>query len=286
MIEIPNELKAIAGGDNYYPLAIGGEEEGACPNCGGLGLVYIFVPETRPSRQPHARKGIINHYLDFGEGDSRTGWYGGKTYSAPCPVCQRDVHIKSLFETSGLTEADYKTNFTNFKAMEGKKDALTAAKTAAKERKGLYLFYGSNGRGKTHLLKAITNAALRAGIEAKYVSLPDLLSDIRSGYSEDKRGAAEEHLYIYRSVPVLCVDELDKVNMTDWAGETIYRLLDHRYSVMDAMLTVLATEAEPNELVGNMSYLASRIKAGVVIQVGGVDVREIMGEKKKQSVLH
>jgi hypothetical protein len=50
-----------------------------CPNCGGVGFMYIFVATGGPFREVTGTK--INHW-------TREGWYTGETHSAVCPVCK------------------------------------------------------------------------------------------------------------------------------------------------------------------------------------------------------
>lgn len=104
---------------------------------------------------------------------------------------------------------------------------------------GAYL-YGEQGRGKTERACGILRKYLNDGIEevahnrffqtrsAKFVSVPEWLAQLRKTY--DVRGESESDLLAsYAGVGMLCLDDLGKGQMTPWAIERIYTLIDMRY---------------------------------------------------------
>lgn len=63
-----------------------GEARRACPNCGGLGAVYLRFCESGPHSAPTG--GVITWY--DGDGVYRRGWYRvAETKIFPCPHCQK-----------------------------------------------------------------------------------------------------------------------------------------------------------------------------------------------------
>ncbi|GIV86604.1 MAG: hypothetical protein KatS3mg054_0633 [Chloroflexus sp.] len=59
------------------------------------------------------------------------------------------------------------------------------------------------------------------------------------------------------------------------ARQMVFRLLDVRYERRDALLTLLALNTNPDKF--ELGYLASRMSGGLVIEVGGADMRAILG---------
>ena len=101
--------------------------------------------------------------------------------------------------------------------------------------------YGEQGRGKTERACGILRKYLNDGIEevahnrffqtrtAKFVSVPDWLMQMKKTY--DTRGSSEADIMdIYAGVGLLCLDDLGKGQMTPWAIERIYTLINKRYS--------------------------------------------------------
>lgn len=86
----PDELKAQIRGAKMPVFAQGFDPVGAndCHNCGGLGMVYVFLVERGPFRDPPASRLNEGSVLKSTE-DPMYGhvWYIGRTIGARCPVC-------------------------------------------------------------------------------------------------------------------------------------------------------------------------------------------------------
>ncbi len=123
--------------------------------------------------------------------------------------------------------------------------------------RGLYL-YGMQGRGKTEMACGALRAYIRSGIveeghnrffatkSAKFVSVPEWLMEMRRTY--DVRGQSEGDLMeSYAGVGTLCLDDLGKGQMTPWAIERIYTLLDLRYR--EERTTIITSQYDGNGLI-------------------------------------
>jgi DNA replication protein DnaC len=216
------------------------------------------------------------------------GWYLGKLHIAPCPVCQGDNAKEYLEKLSGLKDGDRLVSLEGFRfggVFSGKTAALTAARCLLAQNQkpnGFLTFVGEYGVGKSHLLKAITNGFVRIGVPATYRALPDLLEEIKERFGEQH--AAAEVVEYYRQVRVLCLDEIDKVQLTDWTRTTVFRLLDARASESASLLTVMASNLAPESYPADLGYLVSRINGGGVVKVDGPDMRPPMGIAAKKKL--
>lgn len=124
-------------------------------------------------------------------------------------------------------------------------DARTAAERAAQEAgdKPWLLITGPAGAGKTSLGAAIANDRIGRGRAALYVVVPDLLDHLRAAYRKDAETPYPQLFEQVRTAPFLVLDDLDAANPTDWAGEKIFQIANHR---MTARLpTVLLAAAAP-----------------------------------------
>jgi DNA replication protein DnaC len=256
-----------------------------CQNCGGLGYVFVFVAKSGAKPYISPPLGKKAKWFPAGVFGERAGWVEGETKQGDCPVCGNGSTKTWLEKRCGLEGMDLKKSLETFSIYgeaAGKKPALELARSILsmnREACGIATFYGGYGCGKTHLLKSIVNGLRGVGLWSLYVTLDNLLRDIRSRFG-DPNGQREVATVIeyYRSIRVLCLDEIDKANLTSWTMETIFALVDDRYTRKDQVLTVFASNTAPADLPAEMGYLASRMTEGNVIEVPGPDMRPAVKE--------
>jgi DNA replication protein DnaC len=102
---------------------------------------------------------------------------------------------------------------------------------------------GPCGVGKSHLAAAIANTVALSGQSVTYASVPDLLRFVRRGIAN---GAADERLDALMRVDVLILDDLGAENLTAWASEQLFVLLNARY--LAELATVLTSNDRPEAL--------------------------------------
>lgn len=255
-----------------------------CPNCGGKGCMMIYLADGGPFTQTRGGK---DRWLDLPNGQS--GWYTGELKVAFCPCCRGNRTVEFLTRNCGLQGQDLKLDLNGFKV-----SGTFAQKAAAREQAarliamgqhagGMCTLWGGYGSGKSHLLKAMVNGFCQARVGAQYHVMADLLTDIRERFGGEQGTArAEERIAVFRHVKVLCIDEVERINATEWARETLFRLIDARYNRPD-LLTVLASNIQPEALPSDFGYIASRMSSGAIIEVPGPDVREVLGRMKAKS---
>lgn len=239
-----------------------------CKNCAGIGAMFAFYAEAGPFDHPPATRKPVKWI----EGK----WYIGETREEECPVCQGAMVAYRLQETTRLDGSDLDIRIDHFLDLPGKEAARDVAiniLSQAPAPAGFYTFYGDYGRGKSMLLKAITNGFREADTSAVYSTMAEALASVREFYGNDKTNAAEKLIEKFQTIRVLCLDEVDRINLTEWSKETMFRLLDYRYAAQDRMLTVLATNQAPDNLPEQLHYLASRMTEGMIVEVGGEDIR-------------
>lgn len=183
-----------------------------CPKCGGIGYLRADVPAAHP---------------DFGRleiCDCRETEVGSR-------LQQKLYDISHLEQLSGLTFESFKpegrvgTSEQESKSLEA---AYRRAQHFAAERQGWLLLQGGYGVGKTHLAAAIANHAVQAGVATLFLTVPDLLDELRAGYA-DGMGGFERRLEQVRSAPLIVLDDFGTQNATDWSKEKLFQILNHRY---------------------------------------------------------
>lgn len=277
MTVYPSEFQASINAGTAIPLVVETPPMSAvrCPNCGGLGTVYVFKLAGQPTMSP---SGPGSKWMDL---DGRSGWWPGKTDTAPCPICSKGAVKDWIRSQCGLQGGDLYVSLEGFNAKDqtaGKMAALTVARGLLadnRQPKGFLIFTGSFGVGKTHLLMGIVNGFVGIGVYAKYTLLSDLLDEIRDKFGERRGREASTILEHYRSVRVLCIDEIDKVKLSDWALETISKIVVDREQHKDDLLTVMASNITPDQFAPELGYLASRLKGGLVVNVPAPDMRSL-----------
>ena len=162
------------------------------------------------------------------------------------------------------------------KGQRGKEQGLTAARgilTSIPRPTGWVLFHGDYGRGKSGLLKSIVAQACTAGCSARYVTSAKILMEIRDTFGDDVDVDEKDLLERYTRYALLAVDEVDRIPDTGWSRSTLFTLLNARYDRRGECCTLLATNQDPDAMPAGMEYLASRMRDGTRVLVGGADLR-------------
>lgn len=201
----------------------------------------------------------------------------------PCPRCSAARRAERLQRICGLTDDDRRADLSQIVVTSpqgGTARMVAAARAFIDNPRGMLTIYGTCGNAKTLTLQAIVNAALQRGIPAIYATFYDVVDWIRESFNDKSEIRASVKVQRLRDVPILCLDELDKVKMTDWVRELQTELIDWRYrnGLARKCGTVFAMNCEIDTLP---EWIASRLKDGrhVVVQNNDKDLRPLMRGK-------
>jgi DNA replication protein DnaC len=214
--------------------------ESVCPDCGGSG----YVVDQVLGQAARARRCTCQSACPrCGESGYTLVPSGGSTVAQVCSCRHLDERLK-IFNQIGIPPAIARASFDTFKGWspDHAKAKAVAEDFARKFRKDAptkgFLLYGRPGAGKTHLLAATLRwLALEKGIASRYVEFMLLLSDIKSGFG-DNRG----HMDVLKPllyVPVLAIDELGKERGTEWERSMLDELISRRFN--SGLATLFAT---------------------------------------------
>ena len=255
-----------------------------CPACGGHELRMAYEVKGGPFSGPHGRGSKWLSTTKY-----KPGWYSGTLHREPCPVCAEGKIKEFVQNRCNLSEYDRALRLDSFD-VEGELSGKASAKRALidliamnKSPNGYVTFIGGYGVGKTTLLKILVNAFVNISVYARYERMSDVLAGIREQWG-DQHGAqaVEESIQSYMDIPVMAIDEIDRVSMTPWAKETMFRLLDQRFEGRHRLLTVMATNTRVDQMVGDLGYLRSRVSGGLVVDVPGTDMRPVTGQIERK----
>lgn len=158
--------------------------------------------------------------------------------------------IRKIIGESGMGERFLRRTFTTFEITEENRKAAATAQRYVNAfdallpkkdgnepgRNGLFIA-GPPGTGKTHLAAAIANDLIAKGRPVICMTMIDLLERIKRTYNEP--GIDEGSvLRIYKTVPLLIIDDIGKEPPTEWAISTIYNIINGRY---EAYLPIIVT---------------------------------------------
>jgi len=218
---------------------------------------------------------------------------GGKLI--PCPLCAGQDKQRWLSANCGLeprerviTLARYETAFSWPKTYQPDKagalnrqrdDARRAITHALEIQKGIYTFWGDYGSGKSHALYVIVSECLQRNVEAFYSTTAGVLDHLRTLIATQRQAQheADPDRFWQRllNVPVLCIDEVDRFNATDWAMSQFFTLIDTRYRRRNSHLTAFATNKDPKIGDDEIGYLFSRMRESTMIRLQG-DLRQMV----------
>lgn len=220
-----------------------------CPICAGLGFV---VPDVEPGDPAFGR-------------------------AVPC-ACQQAIIAGRLWQHSGLLIAERAWRLSFIEDRPGKVWAYKAARAILDDDRpsGWLILYGPYGVGKSGVLKAAVAELIDRGVKACYRRAEDILAEARATFDDDDQGQ-ESALGVrdkYAKIPLLAIDEVDRVSMTDWARSFLFTLLDERYNRRDQVATLLATNAKIGDMGPEWGYLESRMADGMVVAMAGDSLRD------------
>ena len=200
-----------------------------CPHCGGVGYLRVQAPVGHP---------------DF-----------GRLEICDCRDPELRLHLQErLFRLSRLDELRNLT-FDTFdpdgrvgtteRERESLRAAFKRAKTYSGNVDGWLLLQGGFGVGKTHLAASVANQAAENGIATLFLTIPDLLDELRATFS-DESTTFQQRFDEIRTAPLIVLDDFGTQNATEWAREKLFQILNHRYT--NRLAVVITTNLALEEI--------------------------------------
>lgn len=185
----------------------------------------------------------------------------------------------------GVPQKHMSCSFDNF--MGG--DAAKEACIEASKKINSILLSGTTGCGKTHLAVAmmrrkvvetdIVYQTYSLGLwpekspKACFITVPELLLQIRATYNNKSDRTEEELIDEYGSVSLLVLDDLGSEKPTEWAESTLYLIIDRRNR--DDRWTIVTTNLSLGEIEQRIgARIASRLADMKIIKLNLPDYRK------------
>lgn len=194
-----------------------------------------------------------------------------------------EIHsIKSNFKpySSALNS---RNTFENFIKGESNQLARAAAYAVANNPGGTQfnplVIYGDVGLGKTHLIQAIGNHALKTGKAHRvmYVTSEVFTLEFVEAIQTDR---VNEFSNFYRSMDILIVDDIQFFEGKDKTQDNFFHTFNTLYQMGKQI--VLSSDRPPKELKGLNDRLISRFQSGLIadIQPPDLEMRTAILRKK------
>ena len=172
----------------------------------------------------------------------------------PCPDCGgpglRDADIGLM--PGDLARLDWSSIKTIPANKEGMDAGVAAVKLVLALGHGWVYLHGSYGKGKSLLLEIATAVSRRAGNHAQYLTMTEMMDNLRASFEDDSDTTLERRIKRWEHLPVLCVDEFEKVNTTGFVDERKFQVLNHRWRMAAAHqpsgITIIGANVPPEEI--------------------------------------
>lgn len=194
----------------------------------------------------------------------------------PCP--NRSARAMFRGERYGLSEAERSLTWKQVAPVNGVQVAMGAVRRALERGAGWVYLWGPPGLAKTLILKIAVAISLEEGRKSAYTRMAEILDNMRAAFdAPNPSGESQQRLDWWAGLPLLAIDEFDRVRATEYADERRFLLMDRRYekALRGGSVTLLAGNEDPALLDG---YLYDRVRDGRfrVVAMTGSSLRPVM----------
>ena len=188
--------------------------------------------------------------------------------TCPCQEARREAErrhwqeenrrnlLRSLRDAAQLGRYSEATLDT-FRPRTGTEKALWECKRFVNEfpRNTGILLSGKYGNGKSHLAGAICNALIEQGHKCLFRNVLQLLNSIKATWDSESTDREWNLMHEFKTADLLVLDDLGAHKWSEWREDTLYTIIDSRYSLQNpVVVTTNCSLDELEERVGGRSF--------------------------------
>ena len=170
-------------------------------------------------------------------------------------------------EHENASSFNEKFTFENFVIGTSNEYAAAAAISAAENPGRIYnplFIYGNSGLGKTHLLNAIGNYALKKDptLKVLYTTSEDFVNEFIQSLHDN---TITDFNYKYRHIDILLIDDIQFLASKESTSENFFNIFNSLIS--NKKQIVITSDKHPRELKGMEARLVSRFTSGLTVSI-------------------
>ncbi len=209
----------------------------------------------------------------------------------PCEQCNvaQEWKVNSVRAFSSRASIS-RQSFLNFKTAFGgvENPILHVARDEAEAfasdpRERWLVIWGERGSGKSHLCAAVDNHLMHTSVPSLFITMPDMLASLREAIELQSNTETETfttRMNVFKTAPVLILDDLGAENATPWSDSVLFELLDYRYR--NRLATMIASNVNPDDFDYRIGSRMQDTELCTVIENAAPDYRRRPVEEKKK----
>ena len=192
------------------------------------------------------------------------------------------VYKESSSKESTILNPSY--SFDNFVIGPSNQMAYNANLAVAKKPGVLYnplFIYGGTGLGKTHLLQAAGNKAIKNGKSVIYVTIEQFMNDFTFSI---KNKNMEHFREKYRKCDLLLIDDIQFLSGKEQTQEEFFHTFNELHN--EKKQIIMTSDRQPSQIGGLVDRLKSRFEWGLIADIQNPELETKIAIIEKKSELN
>lgn len=189
------------------------------------------IPTTfdAPPPDPNEPPVKCRRCRDVGYVSRRDNIWKAETVECGCGlILQR--RVDRIFRSSPIAPEMLDWTMASYERVSGNRKLVGQIRTVWDTTNRWLLLTGPVGVGKSGIAVSLLNENRARDDGGVFVVVPALLQRIRATYGDDDEGSESTVMDALIQTPLLVLDDLGKVKLTEWGQEKLYTLISERYS--------------------------------------------------------
>lgn len=195
---------------------------------------------------------------------------------------ERAAYLRDIAQLGRYSDSTLDT----FQPRVGTEKALWECKRLAAEfpREAGILLFGAYGNGKSRLVAAVANALITKGYICLFRNVPRLFAEIKQTFDTNAPIREWRVMELLKKADLLILDDLGAHKWTEWREDTLYAIIDDRYSAQKPIIATTNCNLDDLEdRIGGRSF--DRLKEMCLIVENTADsYRQIIAQERLKQV--